>query len=175
MKRILPVLIILASLFLLIFNLTGNNRGRIFSTGTTSLNGKQMLKVISHEEKYCFRHCGAIQVFHAYRDGNWQEITDFRDDKPIAFSGRNVITKNEDFAYFWVGWKFGVTTDGGKTWLIWSAENNELMREAANYDLIENVIIESDGRGKMFFNSTGKDRSGISWLKTEDYGKTWHR
>jgi hypothetical protein len=175
MKRILPVLIILASLFLLFSKLTDNNRGHIFSTTSPSFNNKKILQVVSHNEKNCLFWCGTVYVFQTPRNGSWQEITSFRSDKAIEFPNRNLKIENEDFAYFSIGWKFGVTTDGGRNWSIWNAEDNDLMKNALDYDLIEKVTVEEDGRGKMFFNSIGKDRSGISSLRTEDYGKTWHR
>jgi hypothetical protein len=159
----------------LVSKLTDNNRGYIFSTTSQSFNNKPILQVISHNEKNCLFWCGTVYVFQTHRSGDWQEVTSFRNHKSVEFPNRNIKIENEDFAYFWIGWKFGVTTDGGKSWSLWSAEDNNLMKDAADYDLIESVTIEEDGKGKMFFNSIGKDRSGVSSLRTEDYGKTWHR
>ena len=174
MKRILPVSIILVSIYFLIFISNADRRGYIFSTMTQGYNDKSILRVVSHREKYCFGACGSINVFQTYQTGVWREITAFRHDDPIAFSNNNLKIENENFFYFWFGWKFGVTTDGGKTWAIWDASEDDLMKKSLNYSLIKNVKIEPDGKGKMFFSPDEKNQNGISFFETEDFGKTWH-
>jgi hypothetical protein len=177
MKRILPVLIILAAISLLIFNsMVKDKRGNIFSTTTHHFVGRPVLQVASSHEKYCLFRCGTFHVFKTYQNGNWQEIITLRDNKVNEYPRRNINAQSENFVYFWHGSTFGVTIDGGKNWSMWRAENNDLMKDAvADDDLIEKVTIDSEGRGKMYFNSRGQQQSGVSWLKTEDYGTTWHR
>lgn len=175
MKRFLPVSIIIASLFFLIFVSNADKRGHIFSTYSHSLNNKPIFQAVSHYEKYCFNRCGTITVFHAYQNGAWQEIADVRRKTSIDFSSNNFKIENENLAYFWFGYKFGATTDGGKTWAIWDASNDGLIKDLLRYDSIEKVTIEPNGTGKMFFNLKGKNQNEISFFKTENYGKTWHR
>lgn len=72
----------------------------------------------------------------------------------------------ENLGYFFVGWVYGVTTDGAKTWHIWDAEKDMpgFRRTSDNY--ITDVELDEDGTGTM--------KLGTLLLRTEDFGKTYH-
>lgn len=173
MKRIVPLAIILLSLLAIIAGDTSDRRGNVFSTTTQEFNDKPLVRVVAHNEKYCFGNCGAIYVFQSYRNGEWREITSFRHDDPVNFSGKSVRVVNDSIFYFSFGWIYAVTTDGGKTWSIWDAEKNLPGWKCCNYRLIENVEIEESGAGKMKLNAIKE--GDASFLYTEDFGKTWRR
>ena len=174
MKRILPVSIILVSLYFLFFISNADKRGDEFSTYSHSLNDKSLLRAVSYREKYCFGNCGSITVFQSNQNGTWREITSSRLNSSVGFSGNSFKINNENFFYFWFGNKFCVTTDAGKSWSIWDAEKDKAMKESRIYGFIQDVTIEPNGKGKMFLNADKLNKSGISFFETEDFGKTWH-
>jgi hypothetical protein len=160
MKRIISITLVVFSLIVAGCNSKPfSQRGSIFETYNSDWQGKTMLR-----------------VFESSVNGtdNWQEITTFRHDDPISFPKENIKILNENIGYFFLGWKYGITTDGGKTWSVWNVTKDLPNCKCENYGLIENVLIEKNGKGKMYFNELGEARSGISYLVTEDFGKTWH-
>lgn len=174
MKRIIPVSIIVISLWLLILSLINDNRGDVFSTVTQNYNDKPFIRIVAYHESCFGPTCGAIYVFESFKDDRWQEITTFRHDDPNIVPITNLKVENENLAYFWFDWTYGVSTDDGKTWSVWDVAQNNNVKNLINYKLITDVKIELNGRGKMIFADSKNQQSETIFLTTEDFGKTWH-
>lgn len=99
-------------------------------------------------------------------------VVTIRRDIQIPIPHENVKLIGDKIGYIFMGWVYAVTTDGGKTWTKWDAEQALPNWQCCNQNLIRSVTIESNGIGTMTLN-LGKDKEGITLLRTQDYGKTW--
>ncbi len=106
---------------------------------------------------------------------NWQTIMTFRHDDPVPIPRENVRFVNEQVAYAFMGWKYVITTDCGKTWSLWNAEKDLPGWRCCNYELVNNVEVNPNGSGKMNMNPI-RGRSGeLPGLRTTDFGRHWAR
>jgi hypothetical protein len=96
---------------------------------------------------------------------------EFRLDDPesIPENSINIVNDNVAFAYF--GWKFGVTTDSGESWSIWDGSRQLDLPFSAHFGFIQKVEIMPNGHGQMIIVSAKGDR--ISRLSTIDFGRSW--
>jgi len=113
---------------------------------------------------------GAYYVFESSRhgSGNWQEIMTFRHDDPLPIPRDQIRFVNDRTAFVFMGWMYGVTTDGGMNWSVWSAQEHY---PQYNYALIESVQLESTGHGIMRLDTSRSNK--IPDLITRDYGRHW--
>jgi hypothetical protein len=118
---------------------------------------------------------GALFLFESapINSSHWRKITTFRHDDPIAIPHDQIQFVNENVAYFFIGWIFGVTKDGGVTWKVWNAKMNLPNWECCNYRLISSVSFQPDGRGTMRLNPIEGRRGEVPQLKTSNFGETW--
>ena len=98
---------------------------------------------------------------------------EFRHDDPVPLPSQNVRFVTGDFAYLFMGWKYAVTTDRGKSWTVWNAESDLPNWECCNYKLISNVEIKNDGIGKMSLKPIAGRRGEVNQLFTSDFGRHW--
>lgn len=99
------------------------------------------------------------------------KIMTFRHDDPVPINKNGVVFLNDNVAYIFMGWKYAVTIDGGRTWSVWDAETSLTDWKCCNYFLIKNIELKKDGKGKMFLSNANNETANI--LETIDYGQTW--
>ena len=115
---------------------------------------------------------GVYHSFEVYSTelGWWQGIISLRLDEPVSLKHNQISFVSNDICFVFVGWKYAVTTDGGKTWTKWDAEDQFINTSCCHSNLIKNVQILPNGEGVMYLNS---EQSTYSALYTKDYGKHW--
>ena len=146
--------------------------GRILETREFR-SGEHRVVVTAYAEKNSFVP-GAYYVFEAVDDsGNKREIMTFRHDDPVPISKSGVVFLNNDIIYVFMGWMYAVTTDGGLSWQVWSADKDLPGWECCNYELIQNVRIAPDGTGRMMLKPIPRRRGEVPELHTRDYGRHW--
>jgi hypothetical protein len=118
---------------------------------------------------------GAYYRFESLpRDGKISiPAMEFRHDDPVPLPGQNVRFVTADIAYLFMGWKYAVTTDRGKSWAVWNAETDLPNWQCCNYELIARVEVESNGIGKMFLRPIPGRRGEVNQLFTSDFGRHW--
>jgi len=104
---------------------------------------------------------------------NWQTIMTFRHDDPVPIPRKNVRFVNEEVAYAFMGWKYVITTDSGKTWSLWNAEKDLARWQCCNYQLIKDVEVKRNGSGKMIMEPIPGRRGELPELHTTDFGRHW--
>jgi photosystem II stability/assembly factor-like uncharacterized protein len=137
-------------------------------------NSKFRIKVVAQEEggwvggaRYLFQSASA-------ESNDWHEIMQFRHDDPVLIPREQVHFINDQTAYAFMGWTYAVTTDGGKTWSVWTAERDLPNWQCCNYKLIRDVQLAADGTGKMIFNPVPNRQGEVPELRTRDYGRHWN-
>lgn len=166
------ILIIFACLATLRLNSVSTEKGELFDEYL--LVGENFnLRVTAYYEKGFFLPTPGAFYTYQYQIGtgeDWYEITTFRHDDQIVIPRNQLCSVNSNIAYFYIGWIYGITTDGGKTWAIWDAEKDLDGWQPANYSLIEDIQLSGDGKGIMYLNPI---RFSSEKLLTEDFGRTW--
>ena len=117
---------------------------------------------------------GAYYRFESRGDGkNWVTAMEFRHDDPVPIPRQNVRFLTPESAFVFMGWKYAITTDGGKRWRVWNAETDLAGWHCCNYRLIRQVELSQNGRGKMILSPI-QDRPGeVPELVTSDFGVHW--
>ena len=133
-------------------------------------NGKIDIRIKAYAEDGWGPVLGAYYVFESARhgSGNWQEIMTFRHDDPLPVPREQIRFFSDSSAFVFMGWMYGVTTDGGSSWSIWSGKEHI---PEYNYGLIESVRLESTGEGRMKLDTSRENK--VPQLKTTDFGRHW--
>ncbi|HMG72320.1 MAG TPA: hypothetical protein VK582_02375 [Pyrinomonadaceae bacterium] len=135
--------------------------------------GERKIVVTAYAEKNSFVP-GAYYSFEAIDGSNHRvPIMTFRHDDPVPINKKGVVFLNGDIAYVFMGWMYAVTTDGGSSWQVWSADKDLPGWKCCNYDLIEDVHLASDGTGRMRLNPIPQRQGEVPELQTKDYGRHW--
>jgi len=176
MDRRIPVLIILIAVALAsCTTLSGPRMGDTVESFETS-NKIFRLRVDRHAEVGGFMAVlnGAYYVFRSAPVGsdNWHDIMTFRHDDPNPIPRHQVRFMSERVGFVFMGWMYAVSTDGGATWSVWSADRDLPKWECCNYRLVQDVHLESDGMGTITLNVI-PDRGDVPTLHTDDYGRHW--
>jgi photosystem II stability/assembly factor-like uncharacterized protein len=150
----------------------GPYMGGIAETWETS-NQTFKVRVDRHPEENAFVG-GAYYVFRSAPIGSneWRGIMTFRHDDPVPVPRDQVRFVNDRVGYVFMGWMSAVTTDGGATWSVWSA-NKDLPNKCCNYGLIKDMHLQPDGTGVMILDPIPKRPGEVPELKTKDYGRHW--
>lgn len=134
-------------------------------------NGNFRLKVTAYPEQRDFAQvaAGAYYVFEVKTkdDHGWKEIMVFRHDDPIPINEDGIKFVTENVAYVFMGWKYAVTTDGGKSWKVWDSSRNPITKG----HVIQNVELQENGEGVMQMEEIVGEQLLI--LYTRDYGISW--
>jgi len=103
--------------------------------------------------------------------GTWNEVisSHFNDSTNILSKQIHFITDEICYAFF--DFIYLVTTDGGKTWSGWNAEENLAGWKDGNPRFIRDVQLSLGGVGEMTLYSKSDE---ILILRTEDYGLHWN-
>lgn len=134
--------------------------------------GDENFKIVvkAYHEQYRY-NAGTYYEFEFLKDRQTRLIMTFRHDDPNPIDRKSVVFVNDKVIYAYMGWKFVVTTDGGETWSTWDAENALAEWKCCNYYLIDSVILNENGMGKMQLRKT--KNMPARTLVTSDYGKSW--
>jgi len=117
---------------------------------------------------------GCYYVFEVRlkEEERWRRIMVFRHDDHIPIPKGQIRTIGK-VIYFFIGWMFAVSLDGGRSWHVKNMLE-ELAKlgydEQQNYKLIKNVVISSSGTGKMILSPI---RRVPDVLVTRDFGISW--
>src|SRR5947209_16599416 len=86
--------------------------------------GERRVVVTAYAEKNSFVP-GAYYSFEAV-DGsnNRREIMTFRHDDPVPINKKGIAFLYADIGYVFMGLLYDVTTDGGSSWHVWSADKD---------------------------------------------------
>ena len=151
----------------------GPYMGRVTDSWETS-NQAFKLRVEQRAEENGFLP-GAYYVFQSAPAGSntWREVMTFRHDDPVPIPRDQVRFINDRVGYVFMGWMSAVTTDGGATWSVWSADKDLPNWKCCNYGLVKNMHLEPDGTGVMILNPISQSRGEVPELRTKDYGRQW--
>jgi hypothetical protein len=104
----------------------------------------------------------------------WSEVMTFTDTDDVPIPSNQVRFVDDDrIAFFFMGWMYAVTTDGGRTWSLWNADKELPNCKYCNYHLIRDVQITPGGTGRMVLDPTPNTPAAVSELHTRDYGRHW--
>ncbi len=169
--------IFLLAFTLLVFSSCQDIPGRTFDTFEKEINRDYSINVTAYKVN-CFIICDANYLIESVNNinGYRKEIYTFRNDDPNKIPAKNFIVKSKNFAYFWMRWEIGVTTNGGESWKIFNIlEGSKIEDTVVNYGQIERINIYEDGSGKIFFSKYKKEKGEFYYLETNDFGKTWQK
>lgn len=155
---------------------SGPYMGGVTESWETSNQGFK-LRIDRHSEENAFLG-GAYYVFQSASTDtdNWHEIFTARHDDPNPIPRENLQFVNPQIGYVFFGPKYAVTTDGGRSWVVWDAWEANKIWQFEKYKLypsIEAVSVGSDGRGKMRLFSITDKAVNQPELRTTDYGRSW--
>ena len=154
----------------------GPDRSRTIETFESGTSPR--VRVTVHPDRGFFGG-GSYYRFEALplRSGVWKEVATFVHDFAGVYGPipRNQIRAVGDgTVYFFIGWLYAVTTDGGHSWSVWTAKENLPNWECCNYGLIRDVSLRDDGSGTMILNPIPGRSGEVPALYTKDFGRTWH-
>ncbi len=145
--------------------------GRILDKYETG-RGNVRLEITAYAEQNSFSP-GTYHVVEAVdASNNRVEVITFRHDDPVPIKKDGVVIVNDDVAYVFIGWMYAVTTDGGRNWSVWNAQESLPDGGCCNYFLIKNIELDESGNGKMFLDRAASE--GTPFLTTENFGRSWH-
>lgn len=118
---------------------------------------------------------GAYFVFNTapVNSDQWHEFMWVRIDDPNPLSGGMVKFIDENIGYTYMGMKYAVTVDAGRTWHCWESIKDLPKDWPSRYKYIKEVHIERDGTGKMVFDTFSARDAKAPALSTKDYGQHW--
>lgn len=118
---------------------------------------------------------GTYYAFEQYDKefDEWECIFTLQRNEPPTEPEAKARVISEKVAYTFLGWKYSVTVDGGKTWQVWDGEDALPEWQCCVENLIQAVQVSKEGTGEM---SVQPDKSkAIFKLYTKDYGQHWNR
>lgn len=103
---------------------------------------------------------------------DWREITTLRQDDDRRVNQNQARFVNEQIGLVFIGPRYAVTLDGGRSWTIWDAVQ-ELADWHRSYLYIHDVNVLADGTGTLSLLSFSMDPKDASVLLTRDFGRRW--
>jgi len=140
------------------------------------INGSSFrIKVSAFPEKDGGFVSGQYYRFESLPHGGkeWVMAMQFRHDDPVPIPKQNVRFQTAKTAFVFMGWKYAVTTDGGKQWSIWSAEKDLPGWHCCNYVLIKDVALSQSGTGEMVLSPIQGRAGEVPMLFTSNFGRHW--
>lgn len=156
-----------------VFDVTRQCRGEVLEKRQTE-NKTVKIRVTSYEETGANLN-GAYYQFESAASGSndWREIVSFRHDDRPKIQMEQVRFVNDHIAYFFMGWVYAVTTDGGANWSVWNAASDLPNWQCCNYQLIRDVQVNAEGVGTMTLKPIPQRQGEVLQLHTRDYGRHW--
>lgn len=99
---------------------------------------------------------------------DWAGIMTLRLNERIPLPTEHLRVVNDQVTYFFLGWVYTVTTDAGKTWVVWDGEN-----ETSDSGIIENVSLGTDGVGRITYRVSHQGSPSVRRFSTRDFGRLW--
>jgi hypothetical protein len=151
-----------------------SSRGRVLETWETGNNAFKV-RITAYAEKNGGFVAGAYYVFQSAQSGAnaWHEIMTFRHDDPVRIPREQVRFVQDKIGYAFMGWMYAVTTDEGRTWIVWDATKDLPNWTYRNYGLIRDMSIRLDGSGTMTLDPIPARQGEAPMLCTKDYGRHW--
>lgn len=146
--------------------------GRPVEHCLTSLDATRHVKVVVFPESGL--DPGAHYFFASSTDNGqtWQQVFYLHDAKNLEPPCENFSSLDSHTYWFWMGWAFAITHDGGNTWHVWDPSETWEDWTCCDNNLILNVTFTDQQNGVMelseFNNPTGSKQ-----LLTEDGGIRW--
>ncbi len=103
----------------------------------------------------------------------WRGVISIQSNQRTLLSKNNIVLLSKNIAFVFIGWKYSVTTDGGKTWHKWDGESELPNWKCCASDLIQRVIMSPDGNGAMTLRFKPNSSLEVMQLRTQNYGKSW--
>src|SRR5262249_20236171 len=103
----------------------------------------------------------------------WSIVSTYQSDKPIEHLSSHVHFIKTDVVYLFIGGIFKVTVDGGKNWSKWDAEYDLPNSQRDESPVIQSVIIDNNGDGRMYVDRITKQSRLTLSLTTKDFGQNW--
>ena len=186
LKRVLPLGIIFLAVWALVWQSAKPN---CFDTVQErrqedwSGNAPYSLRIERRPDNCGYGPSDSYYFFEVRTNGSneWREVMTYRRHDPLSLRPQWLRAVNERVAYVYLFDRFAVTTDGGRTWAVWSAENDlsDYRRPGADAPHrveIESVRLDETGRGLMTLGrtpQTGDAAPLARELVTSDFGRTW--
>jgi hypothetical protein len=178
LKKNLPVVIILIAAVIFFLRVENPCTEKIDSTYQTDWLNSFAVKVERKPASCGFGawFAGANYIFSARGENseNWREIMTAHRDQSVEISTKNIRFFNETTVYVFMGSKYAVTTDKGKSWTILEADKDLSLRNFSKAQRISRVNINEEGFGIMTIQAIGNNGRDIELpFLTRDFGKTW--
>lgn len=147
-------------------------QGKKINERWESSNRSLKIRVTSYAEENGGLVPGAYYVFEATRadSTNWQEVMTVRHDDPVPIPKDQIRFVNDDLAYFFMVYKYAITTDGARSWVV-----RDIVTDLPDWQQyrpsIKDIVISPDGSGKM--ELTSSTNRPAAPLLTRDYGRHW--
>ena len=104
----------------------------------------------------------------------WTLITEFRYRTPEPIPRGQIRFVNDQCAYFFHEFVFGVTTDGGRSWTIRGKPGRSFdTLHLWAFPRIDSVTIDEGGNGVMHVSPYEWQTLNSNELTTNDFGRTW--
>lgn len=171
LKKIL--LLLLAGFFLFIISLFLRRKGELLENQNVAV-GAVNVRISLYNERYLLPSGGGRYFIEiAKKETNeWRELVYFRLDEAYPLPTNNIRAINEQTCFIFLGWTYLVTTDGGESWNKWDAPKYFSSPNCCKYFFIKEVVISTNGSGKMFLDS---DADQPKIIYTQDFGISWNR
>lgn len=115
-------------------------------------------------------------IFQARPDesGPWVEILSHVQDDPDPIPRAQVRFVGDTIGYFFIGPRYAVTTDGGRTWSVFDVKKDSSFgRDNPGRSWIDNVRVTADGNGVMTLRPYDGPRENAPKFYTSDFGCHW--
>ncbi len=103
----------------------------------------------------------------------WKEIIVATTDDDVPIPHEQVRFINNHTAYVFMVDRYAVTTDGGRSWSTWNA--NDQASNVVQYPgqfYISKVLVNPDGSGSLMAAARSADKR-THRFQTSDFGRTW--
>lgn len=167
--------IFLLTFALLLFSSCVGLPGKVFDTFEKKINENYSIRVTGYQVS-CIGICDVDYVIESINNKSGfpnKILYESRNGDPREIHGEYFVVKNENLAYFWWGYTFGITTDGGENWETFNTLEYLQRKNLPNYREIEKVEIYPDGTGEMQLKKDWEGKNKIKYLITKDFGKSW--
>ena len=135
------------------------------------------IRITAYEEEgRSFSASRPYYIFESNAHGpdDWREIMTIRDESKPDIPRDQVRFVNDGIAYVFMGSRYAVTTDAGRTWSLWDAAKTLPRSVLGNYRGLEQVSLAADGKGTMQLEAATQVGGQGPDLKTTDYGYHWY-
>jgi len=147
--------------------------GKILNEWSTG-NGVFKIRVIEREEEGgAFRAAMYLFQSASVEAEDWQDFLTVRDEEMPGIPQNQITFVGPEIAYVFMQRSYSITTDAGKSWLLWEGEKQLPDWASAEYGVIRVVALNADGSGTMTLGPAYEPETKAK-LSTSDYGRSWH-